>query len=47
MAPSQGIHFISKANAGITFGIGIYERVLSAETYSRDIGIKADFGLKF
>lgn len=47
MAPSQGIHFISKANAGITFGIGIYERVLSAGTYSSDIGIKADFGLKF
>ncbi len=44
---SQGIYFISKSEAGITFGLGIYEKLLTSEVFKYDIGIKLEIGLKF
>lgn len=46
-APAQGLYFIPKSNRGLTFGIGVFERVLSSEVYSTDIGFKAEVGFKF
>ncbi|RKY47374.1 MAG: hypothetical protein DRP88_04610 [Candidatus Neomarinimicrobiota bacterium] len=47
LAPTQGIYFIPKSNSGITFGIGIYECLLTSEVYKSDFGFKAEIGIKF
>lgn len=47
LAPTQGLYFIPKSKFGITFGLGIYERLLTSKVYKSDIGIKAEMGIKF
>ncbi|MBO8132213.1 MAG: hypothetical protein H0Z29_12030 [Candidatus Marinimicrobia bacterium] len=46
LAPIQGIYYIPRLNSGITFGIGIYDRLLTSEVYKNDFGIKAEIGVK-
>jgi hypothetical protein len=47
LAPTQGIYFIPKSNFGFTFGVGIYERLLTSEVYKSDFGFKVEVGIKF
>lgn len=47
IAPHQGLVFIPKANFGITFGLGIYEKLLTSQVYQNDLGIKLEIGVKF
>ncbi len=47
LAPTQGIYFVPESNFGITFGIGVYEKLMTSKVYKSDIGIKFEFGLKF
>lgn len=46
-APSQGIFFVPKENAGITIGLSFYQRLFNSEYYSYDIGGMLSIGLKF
>lgn len=46
-SPSQGIYFVPKSKVGITMGISVYEKILSAEVYRNDIGFKFEMGIKF
>ena len=45
--PSQGICYIPESKFGITFGISIYEKLLTSEVYKNDLGIRAEIGIKF
>ncbi|PRZ01866.1 hypothetical protein BY457_102274 [Marinilabilia salmonicolor] len=45
--PSQGIVFIPESKAGVTLGIGIYEKVLSSDVYNNDVGVTFQLGIKF
>jgi len=46
LAPMQGFYFIPKST-GITFGIGLYEKILISEVYKSDLGLKVEIGTKF
>lgn len=46
-APSQGIYFIPKSKVGMILGLSVYEKLLSAEVYKNDIGVKLEAGIKF
>ena len=46
-SPTQGISFIPKSKVGLTFGISVYEKLLSSEVYKSDIGLKLELGIKF
>jgi hypothetical protein len=46
LSPTQGLYFIPKST-GITFGIGLYEIVMTSEVYKSDMGFKAEIGIKF
>jgi hypothetical protein len=45
--PSQGIVFIPKGKFGITFGVSIYEKLLTSRVYENDLGAKLELGIKF
>lgn len=44
---SQGIAIIPNTTFNATFGISIYERIISSRVYPFDLGIKVDLGIKF
>lgn len=47
MEANQGIYYIPKSKFGIMFGIGVYERFLSADVYDNDFGYRIELGIKF
>ncbi len=47
LVPCQGIFFIPASKFGISFGIGIYEKLLTSEVYKNDVGLQFEAGLKF
>jgi len=47
IVPTQGIYFIPQSSFGITFGLGLYEKLLTSEIYKNDVGIKFEIGIKF
>ena len=47
VAMSQGLVFIPESSFGITFDVGIFERLLSSDVYKNDIGIQLEIGVKF
>lgn len=47
ISPTQGIYYVPNSKYGITFGLSIYEKILSSEVYKNDLGIKLEFGVKF
>lgn len=46
-SPSQGVYFIPKSKMGLTFGLSVYEKILSSKVYKNDLGIKLEVGVKF
>ena len=45
LGSTQGIYYIAKSHAGLTFGIALYEKVLTSEYLRNDFGIKLEFGV--
>jgi len=44
---TQGIFFVPDSDFGITFGVGIFERLLRSDHYRNDVGFKIEIGIKF
>ena len=47
VAISKELIFIPESSFGITFDVGIFERLLSSDVYKNDIGIQLEIGVKF
>lgn len=46
-APNQSIFYIPKSKYGFVASVGLYEKLLSAKTYTFDIGLLVNLGFKF